>query len=75
MRLPWTVTTWTVIPSNLPPSCAIITQSSSVSWSAQAQGCVLTGDCDPALPPAASTYTTGSLSKSGTATLYTGKSG
>jgi len=60
-------------PANLPPSCAIINQGSSASWSAQAQGCVPTGDCDPGLPNPV--YTSGYLSKSGTATLYTVKSG
>ncbi len=60
-------------PANLPPSCAIIGQGSSASWSAQAQGCVPTGDCDPGLPNPV--YTSGYLSKSGTATLYTVKSG
>ncbi len=59
--------------ANLPPSCAVITQGSSASWSAQAQGCVPTGDCDPGLPNPV--YTSGYLSKSGTATLYTVKSG
>ncbi len=60
-------------PANLPPSCTIINQGSSASWSAQAQGCVPTGDCDPGLPNPV--YTSGYLSKSGTATLYTVKSG
>jgi len=55
-----------------PPSSAIIQQTSSVSWSGGVTGNPPppTGACATGLPASVSTYTTGTLSKSGGGTYY-----
>ncbi len=53
-------------PANLAPICALITQNSSVNWSAQNVYIIPTGDCATGLPNGV--YTSGSLSKSGSST-------
>jgi len=55
-----------------PPSCAIIQQTSSVSWTGGVTGNppLPTGACDTGLPASVSTYTTGYLTKSGSGTYY-----
>ncbi len=59
-----------------PPSCAIIQQTSSVSWTGAVTGNppLPTGDCDTGLPASVSTYTTGYLTKGGSGTYYSLKS-
>jgi len=54
-----------------PPSSAIIQQTSSVSWTGGVTGNPPpTGACNTGLPASVSTYTTGTLSKSGGGTYY-----